>query len=463
MKAPEWRQNVLLVSEDQEIKSSVEIAFGEETNFITATSTDDAIKVLNETPIQVIIIDAKTTDPNKKYYEQYYDEKAEVPFIELSQLASQLNLGLTIIVLVNKLLSREGEFARKCGATLIMDRKNILINRMVYLIEIIRKRTFRTILSRDIPLGTTFNVDIYHHLSLSNRYVVFLPAKTPFTEDKLEKIKTTKLQHLYVTEPDLPSILTTLRGSNESSLYSENLASIRNQYRQLLIQLFDLSTDGMIHFGKKFYDRGMEIVAQLEALVSRFPDPATCLQELPYPRWSAIAHGINCGIYAIFFCKHNKIEPRNEIVFAAMFHNVGLSGINQKLIRKSESELSPEELEEYKTHVLISMDLLRIKMVPFTPLIEKIILQHHENYDGTGYPFGLAGQLLSPEVALLSVIGSYDYFNTVRAHDRPVSSNEAWLKLKKHHAESTQLNKKFHPDVIEKIDNFFKIHFDQKS
>lgn len=459
MKAPTWKQNVLLVSDDLEIKSSIAPAFGDETNLITATSTDEAIGLLHDTPLQVIIIDAKTTDVNKNYYEQYYDEKEEIPFIELSQLASQINQGLTVIVLVNKLLSREGEFARKCGAILIMDRKNILINRMVYLIDILRKRTFRTLLSRDIPIGTTFSVDIYHHLSLSNRYVVFLPAGTSFDESKLEKIKASNIRHLYVTEPDLPQVLTTLRTSNESTLYSENLASIRKQYRQLLIQLFDLSTDGMIHYGKMFFDKGMDIVSQIDSLVTRFPDPATCLQELPYPRWSAIAHSINCGIYASIFCKHYKIEPRNEIVFAAMFHNVGLSGIDQNLIRKSEQEMTSTELEEYKKHVFISMELLRHKLVPFTPLIEKLILYHHENYDGTGYPHGLAGELLSIEVAILPVLGSYDYFNTVRPLEKPLNPYEAWLKLLNYHRASTVLNKKFHPEIIEKLDQFFITHF----
>ncbi|MGZ3809019.1 MAG: hypothetical protein ACXVCE_13110, partial [Bacteriovorax sp.] len=264
MKAPEWRQNVLLVSDDPEIKSAVAPAFGDETTLIAVSDAEKAIEKLQETPVHVIIIDAKTTNPNLQYYEQYYNEKDEIPYIELSQFAGQMNMGLTIILLVNKLLSREGDFARKCGAVLIMDRKNILTNRMIYMIEVLRKRTFRTILSRDIPLGAVFSVDLYHHLSLSNRYVVLLQAGAPFTEEMKEKIQNTNIRHLYVLEPDLGSFLSVLRETNQSLLFSESLASIRNQYRQLLIQIFDLSTDGMIHSGKDIYTKGLEIAAQLE-------------------------------------------------------------------------------------------------------------------------------------------------------------------------------------------------------
>jgi hypothetical protein len=459
MKAPEWRQNVLLVSADPEIKLAVFPAFGKETHFITAQSTEEAIAQLDASPIHVIIIDTKTTNPNRQFYDQYYDEKEEMLFIELSQYASQKNHGLTTILLVNKLLAKQSDFARKCGAMLIMDRKNILMNRMLYLIGILRKRTFRTILSRDIPEGSVFSVDLYHYLSLSERYAVFLQAGVPFSLEKMDKIHLSNIRHLYVQESDLGSCLSVLRGTGESLLYSESLSSIRNQYRQLLIQIFDISTDGMMHFGKEIYEKGLEITSQLEKLIARFPDSSASLRELPYPRWSGIAHSINCGIYAIIFSKHCHLEPTNEIAFAAMIHNVGFSEIDQGLLRKNETELTAEELVEYKKHVTISLELLRKKLLPFTPLIERIILHHHENFDGTGFPDGLAGENLPLECALVSILGSFDYFNTVRPGQKPTSAFEAWQLLKKHHGDATELNKKFHPKLLAQIDEFFVSKF----
>ena len=458
MKAPQWRQNVLLVSDDPEIKLAISSAFGSETHLTTAPNTDLAIAELDASPIQVIIIDTKTTNPDLQFYDQYYVEKDIIPFIELSQYASQLNQGLTIILLVNKLLASEGDFARKCGATLIMDRKNILISRMIYLIGVLRKRTFRTLLSRDIPVDAIFSVDLYHYLSLSERYAVFLPSGTPFSLEKKEKIEASNVRHLYVTEPDFSSFLSGIRERGGSSLFSEGLASIRNQYRQLLIQLFDISTDGMLHFGKDSYQRGLEITVQLEKLISRFPDTATCLRELPYPRWSTLGHSINCGIYAIIFSKHCHLEHHHEIAFAAMIHNIGFSEIDQDLIRKNENELTLAELEQYKKHVTISIEILRKKLMPFTPLIEQIILHHHENFDGTGFPGKFAGENLPLECGLVSILSCFDYFNTVRPGEKPITALQAWERLKSHHVNSTELNKKFHPKLLGQLDEFFSIH-----
>lgn len=455
MKEPKWQQNVLLVSDDPEIKGAVAPAFGAETNLTSVQNTKEAIELIDKTVFQVLIIDTTTTNPILTYSE----ETKEVPFIELSQYANQLNLGLTIILLVNKLIAKDGDFARKSGATLIMDRKSISINRMIYMIRVMRKRTFRTILSRDIPLDAVFSVDLYHHLSLNERYSVFLQAGSAFSSDKISKIHSTNTRHLYLKDSDLGAFLSVIRSPSESVHYSEELSSIRNQFRQLLIQLFDISTDGMIHFGNDIHEKGMELIKRLETLISLFPSDAACLKELPYPRWSTLAHSLNCAIYSIIFSKHCKLSSVNEIAFAAMFQNIGLAEIDQGIIQKKETELTQEEHEQYKKHVTITMDLLRKKLVPFTPLVEKIILSHHENFDGTGFPSGLAGVNLPLECALVSILSSFDYFNTVRPGKKPVPPQVAWLQLKEYHGKSTQLNKKFHPTLLIQLDEFFSSNF----
>lgn len=343
-----------------------------------------------------------------------------------------------------------------------MDRKSILLNRMTYLIEVLRKRTFRTILSRDIPDGTVFPVDLYSYLSRANRYVNFLPAGEAFNSDKKEKLHSSHTRHLYVMEKDLSPFLSSLRGQSESQTYSESLASIRNQYRQFLIQLFDLSTDGILIFGKELYDKSIEIINQLDKLIERFPNVGEAMTELPYPRFSAIAHSLNCAMYALMFSKHCGFENRQDIALGAMIHNIGFSEIDQSLLRKQESEMTPVEFEQYKKHVFLSMELLKKKLFQLSPLVEKIILSHHENFDGTGFPEGLAGSNIPLEVALVSILGSFDYFNTVRPGEKPLSPTEAWLKLREHHNEATMLNRKFNPALLVDLDDFFLNNFFEK-
>ncbi len=446
MKLPGWRQEVLLVSEDAEIKEAVASAFGAETELKVVPHSEEAIQFIDTVAVHVLIIDTKTIRDGES-----------VSFLELSQYAAQKNQGLTIILLVNKLLARESDFARKCGAALIMDRMNISIHRMTYVIRVLRKRTFRTLLSRDIDTDAVLPIDVYHYLPMNERFAVFLPAGSPFSRKKRENLHQSGVRHLYVRESDFESAISVLRATHAFQ-YSEELASIRNYYRQFLMHFFDISTDGMIHFGKELHDQGMEIVARLERLIDRFRDPASCLKELPYPRWSALAHGINCAIYALLFSDHCQFARRREIAFAALVDNIGLSEVGQAILLKKEADMEPEELTQYQKHVQISMDVLRIKQVPFSPFIEEIILHHHENYDGTGFPHGVSGSAFSIEAGLLSLVGSFDYFNTVQPGEKPISALEAWLLLKTHHSQSTRLGCKFHPVLIEELDSFFSLN-----
>lgn len=462
MKAPQWRQHVLLVSDDPEMKASIFPAFGPESQFFTAPNKDEAMAKVDQRPVQVLIIDVKTTDPSQTYYDQIFDDKEPLAFIELSQYASQVNQGLTIILLVNKLRAKDGEIARRCGAVLIMDRKALLLNRMIYLIEILRKRTFRTILTRDLPEGAVFPVDIYSHLSLANRYVHFLPAGDPFSQEKKEKLQSTHTRHLYVQEKDLHAFLQALRERGVGETYSEALASIRHQYRQMIVKFFDLSTDGMLVYGKELFQSGMDLIAQLENLIDSFPTTKEALSELPYPRFSSIAHGLNCAMYALIFARHCRFENAHEIALSALIHNLGFSEIDQRLIRQNEADLSEDELKEYQKHVFYTMETLRKKLYPTTPLMEQIFLLHHENYDGSGFPQRLKGPSIPKEVALISIIGSFDYFNTVNPNTKPLSPFEAWQKLRQFHNERSALAQKFNPALLLDIDQFFLHHFNKK-
>ncbi len=445
MKAPEWKQRVLLLTSDKEIEEKISAAFGTETQLHIAKNHTEAFALLEANSFHVMIVDDVTLETKP------HSEKEKPPSVaEMCQCASQLNQQLTIVLLVHKLLAKEGDFARKSGANLIMNRNDLSVNRMIYVIQIMRKRTFRTLLGRDIPLNAVLPVDVWHYMPMSKRYLVFLQAGDIFTETKKQKLSQTHVHHLFVKETDLGQL------DSLNLTYSKELSSIRYQYQQLLSQFFNFSSEGHLHFGLKVFKLGMEIVASLEKLIDSFDSDYECLEELPYPRWSTLAHGINCAIYAIIFSKICKLSPVNEIAFAALIHNVGLSDVNQKLLNRREGDFSPAQLKEYKTHVARAIEMSHAIQIPLTPLMESILISHHENYDGTGFPSGLAGTLLPFEPGLMSIIGNYDYFNSVHPGTHALDPYEAWGQLKELNATSTRMQRRFHPTLLAAIDQFFQ-------
>jgi putative nucleotidyltransferase with HDIG domain len=104
---------------------------------------------------------------------------------------------------------------------------------------------------------------------------------------------------------------------------------------------------------------------------------------------------------------------------AGLLHDVGKIQIPDAILKKP-GALNDEEWEIMKRHPLLGHDILR----GIGRLEEeiKILVAHHERLDGTGYPFGRAGNQISFETRILSVA---DFFDALTA-DRPYRKALAW-------------------------------------
>ena len=106
---------------------------------------------------------------------------------------------------------------------------------------------------------------------------------------------------------------------------------------------------------------------------------------------------------------------------AAQIHDVGKICVPQEVLRKP-GPLTPEEYEIVKTHATVGADMAR------EALSEEQVLwieQHHERFDGNGYPKGLAGAQISEGADLLALADSWDAMTTERVYSPPKPEPEA--------------------------------------
>jgi putative two-component system response regulator len=117
------------------------------------------------------------------------------------------------------------------------------------------------------------------------------------------------------------------------------------------------------------------------------------------------------------------------IVRAAPFHDVGKIGISDTLLLK-EGALTGEEYENVKRHTLIGARLLdtiyrRTPEQRYLKFARLIAEHHHEKYDGTGYPHGLAGDDIPLCARIMTVANVYDGCITDRVYRKALSHQEA--------------------------------------
>jgi len=116
----------------------------------------------------------------------------------------------------------------------------------------------------------------------------------------------------------------------------------------------------------------------------------------------------------------------NQMRIAGLIHDIGKIGIDEKILNKN-AGLDVEEREEVQRHPEIGWRLLS-STNEFSNL-SLFILNHHEKWDGRGYPNGLVGEQIPIESRIISVADAYDAMTSERSYRKPLSKDEAIKEL----------------------------------
>ena len=147
----------------------------------------------------------------------------------------------------------------------------------------------------------------------------------------------------------------------------------------------------------------------------------------------------------------NQVEAMHA---AAPMHDIGKIGVSDAVLLKP-GPLSEDEFEKVKQHTLIGSKILSGSRNPIIQLAEKIACNHHENWDGTGYPNGLMGEEIPIEARIVSVVDVYDALLSDRVYRKGLPDDEVLDFIR------SQRGTKFDPDVcdafIDHIDEIRRI------
>ena len=146
--------------------------------------------------------------------------------------------------------------------------------------------------------------------------------------------------------------------------------------------------------------------------------------------------------------------PEEEIVYlryAALLHDIGKIGIPVPILNKS-GQLTAEEYEEIKKHPQISYNIL--KDVEFLGEGLRGILEHHEKYDGSGYPLGLKGKDISVYGRILCVADAFDAMTSDRTYRKGMCMEEAICEIEKF--KGTQFDPEISDVFIEMINEVLR-------
>ncbi len=157
---------------------------------------------------------------------------------------------------------------------------------------------------------------------------------------------------------------------------------------------------------------------------------------------SSYGHSERVARIAVELCRELGLEgdDLSDIYLAGLLHDVGKIGIRDSILGKREA-LTREEFEHVKQHVTIGYGMLA-DLGPIRHLLPGV-LYHHENWDGSGYPDGLAGEKIPLLARILAVADAYDTMSTSRPFREAMPCRQVEEVL------SAGAGKQWDPQVIE--------------
>lgn len=148
------------------------------------------------------------------------------------------------------------------------------------------------------------------------------------------------------------------------------------------------------------------------------------------------------------YSKQLNQENIDLIVTSAPLHDIGKVGIPDHILLKP-GRLTPEEFDIMKTHTVLGREAIdRAERVmdeteTFLHYAKEIVYSHHEKWNGTGYPDGLAGEAIPLSARLMAVADVYDALTSKRVYKDAFSHDQAVEHI------AREAGVHFDPDIIE--------------
>ncbi len=153
---------------------------------------------------------------------------------------------------------------------------------------------------------------------------------------------------------------------------------------------------------------------------------------------------IACRIAKSLKCNYNLV---NRVFVAALMHDIGKIFIPKNILNKPDL-LTKKERTIIQAHTIFG-NILLSHFAEFNN-IKNIVLHHHEQYNGQGYPYGLKKEDIPLESRIIMVADTFDAITSHRAYHSAISIEKAISEINRH------IYVMFDPNVVEHLNILVK-------
>ena len=243
---------------------------------------------------------------------------------------------------------------------------------------------------------------------------LLLAAGQEVTESYIRRLQDLAIYAIYVRNPyfsdvEIPTIISEETRQSSIQTVKRGLDVLRAKRADLAVAEIQQSARRIV----------AEIIRNRQAMIH--------LTEIRTHDDCTFAHSVDvCILATLVATAMGYAESRlNELAVGALMHDVGKLQVGQGLLTKP-NQLTDEEMVLMRGHPWFGFEILRAQRGQLSIPAIHVALQHHEKYDGTGYPRGLAGTDIHEFSRIVSIVDVYDAITSDRPYRKALLPHEAY-------------------------------------
>lgn len=269
-----------------------------------------------------------------------------------------------------------------------------------------------------IQADTIVGFDLYLQSGTSedNRYILYCSEANIIRSDKIDELSRNQIKRFFIRKEDHKKFLQYAESSLQNIISNQNIdIQIKSQVvydvaRNIMIDVFEDPRAGeQVQRSKGWVSNAVDFVMNNKGTFKNM------VSILSYDYYT-YTHSVNVSVLGLMFSKYIGLTGKEMKALGTglLLHDIGKTQIGNEIVNKH-GKLSEEEFREIKMHVELGMKILgergEIEVESVFP-----ILQHHERYDGKGYPNGLKGDDIHTYGKIAKIIDVYDAITTRRSY-----------------------------------------------
>ncbi len=276
-----------------------------------------------------------------------------------------------------------------------------------------------------------FDLFLRNDISGQAKYILFCRAGDHFSAKRQEELLSKNAEKLYISAKDSAKYLKYQEENLQSIVEDKDKTPL--QKSGALYQVATNITEELLEDPRsgKHIDRASNWINNTVNHVLKNENTFSTLFEVTSHDYRIYTHSINVSVIGLLFGKYLSLKP-NELECLGtglLLHDIGKSSLSQDIMTKR-GDLTSEEFNIIKRHPKAGLDLLEDnKKIDGTSL--KVVIQHHENHDGTGYPYGIGGSDIHLFGHISRIIDAYDAMTSDRPYAAAMRPFATLVELKR--------------------------------